>query len=208
MKSLSKCVLCAIALLSSTGCQGQVRSSAGARPALQISEADGGSIVTKLGYGIEVNKGSSLHRRWFVLNDPTAPVQLASAGISTVYKSSSIGGDYEYVPVGSINAAQPISAYEIRYLLFDVWGEHMRTLSATNIVDMTGTRSTDKDGMWRAWENDVSQMQTVVAFVARVRTADGRVWQYDPGALLRSIDQVKVKLTEQELNPEKEKQKP
>ena len=196
-----------VVLVTAPGCSGQTRLASDGST-LQITQSDGGSVVTKLGYGIKVNDGSTLQRHWYVLNDPSAPVQLSNAGINSVYRESSIGGDYKYVPVGSITALKPISAYEVRFLLFDVFGDHMETLSGTTLVDLTGDRSIAKDGTWRAWETEVSEMLTVVAFVARARTADGRIWEFNPAKLLRTVEQVKVKLTEKELTPEREKPKP
>jgi hypothetical protein len=52
---------------------------------LQSTISDGGSVVTDLGYNIKVNKNSSLHRSWVVLNDPGCPVQLNGAGIATAF---------------------------------------------------------------------------------------------------------------------------
>ena len=171
--TISLLLAAALILVIAPGCKGQTRLAADGST-LQITESDGGSVVTKLGYGIKVNDGSTLQRHWYVLNDPSAPAQLTNAGINTVYRESSIGGDYKYVPVGNITALKPISAYEVRFLLFDVFGDHMETLSGTTLVDLTGDRSIAKDGTWRAWENQVSEMLTVIAFVARVRRADGR----------------------------------
>jgi|SRR5271157_55360 len=170
---------------------------------LQLEELNGGSTVTKLGFGIQINKGSSLQRRWFVLNDSSCPVRLSGAGITTVYQSSSIGGDYEYKPVGTANASEPITAFELRFLLFDVWGQHMETLSGTQISDYTGQIPLKDIGTWRAGENDVSEMLTVVTFVARAKKPDGSVWEYDPSSLLEQVE----KLTEKELTPEREKPK-
>jgi len=201
--------LCAASILLTTAaCQGQTRrEQASAGPALQVTDADGGNVATKLGYGIEVNKGSTLHRRWYVLNDLSDPIQLSNAGVNTLYQSSSIGGDYEYKPVGTVTSTLPVSAYEIRFLLFDIWGNHMQTLPATTVTDFTGDRSIASDGSWRTWENDVSELLTVVAFVARARTTDGKLWEYDHKKVLNSLEGIRVKLTENELAPEKEKPK-
>jgi hypothetical protein len=174
---------------------------------MQVEELSGGSVVTNLAYGIQVNKGSSLQRRWFVLNDPSCPVKLSGVGINSVYERSSIGGDYKYKPVGVANANEPITAFELRFLLFDVWGQHMQTLSGTQVSDVSGQIALKDVGTWRAWENNVSEMLTVVSFVARVKKPDGSVWEYDPSSLLQQVEKIKVKLTEKELTPEREKPK-
>ena len=198
------CVVLVLMLSIVASCSGQVTHANGENRALTTVEANGGSVVTNLGYGIQVNKGSSLQRRWFVVNDDSCPMQLNGAGINTTYRSSS---DYSYVPVGSANFREATTAFEIRFLLFDVWGEHAETLDASKIVDAQGEITLKDIGTWRASENEVSGMFTVIAFVASVRKPDGTVWQYDAGSLLQQIAKIKVKLTEKELTPEREKPK-
>jgi hypothetical protein len=173
-----------------------------------VEEVDGGSVVTNLGYGIAVNKGSSLHRRWFVLNDPTAPLSMIGTGVTTKYTSGRVSGDYSYEPTGSVTSKVPVTAFEVRFLLFDIWGKHMKTLSSTDVTDLQpGTPfNLETSGSWRTWESDVSELQTVVAFVAHVRLADGTVWAYDSASLVREIQEIKLKLTESELAPEKRKE--
>ena len=175
--------------------------------ALQVAELSGGSVVTNLGYGIQVNKGSSLQRRWFVINDPSCPVRLSGAGISTVYQSSSIGGDYKYKATGQAVTTETVTAFQVRYLLFDIWGEHARTLSDTEVSDLRGQIALKDTGSWTTWENDDSEIFTVVSFVARVRRPDGTIWEYDPSSMLQQVEGIKVKLTEKELTPEREKPK-
>lgn len=163
-------------------------------------------MVTNLGYGIQVNKGSSLQRRWFVINDPSCPLRLSGAGINTVYESSS-GGGYEYRSAGLANAGEMITAFEVRFLLFDIWGEHIRTLTDTEVSDLRGQISLKDAASWTAWHTDVSEILTVVSFVARVRRPDGTVWEYDASSLLQQVEKTKVTLTEKELIPEREKPK-
>jgi hypothetical protein len=155
--------------ISPQGAPGPPSSPKNSGRPLQVEELSGGSVVTNLGYGIQVNKGSSLQRRWFVINDPSCPVRLSGAGISTVYQSSSIGGDYKYKATGLAITSETVPALEVRYLLFDIWGEHTRTLSDTEVSDLRGQLALKDTGSWATWENDVSEIFTVVSFVARVR---------------------------------------
>jgi hypothetical protein len=60
---------------------------------------------------------------------------------------------------------------------------------------------------WTAWHTGVSEILTVVSFVARVRRPDGTVWEYDASSLLQQVEKIKVTLTEKELIPEREKPK-
>jgi len=95
----------------------------------------------------------------------------------------------------------------VRYLLFDIWGEHARTLSDTEVSDLRGQVALKDTGSWATWENDVSEILTVVSFVARARRPDGTIWEYDVPSLLQQVEKIKVTLTEKELAPEREKPK-
>jgi hypothetical protein len=98
---------------------------------LTIQTYDGGSAVTELGYGIAVNKGSSLHRRWYVINDASCPVELGTVGIRPVY--SERGRNYDFNPVGDLTPRVAISAVEVIFVQFDLWGNRERGLSADEI---------------------------------------------------------------------------
>ena len=50
---------------------------------IDVNTTDGGSVVTELGYDLKVNDTSSLRRSWVILNDPTCPVRLINAGVTT-----------------------------------------------------------------------------------------------------------------------------
>jgi hypothetical protein len=180
---------------SSRSVQGQAK--------LDVSSLDGGAVTTTLGYGITVNKGSSLHRQWFVINDPTCPISLAAAGINTTYDK-----DYSFKGTGNITAKEPIMAFEVRFMIFDVWGNHMRTLSQTELRDIAAGSPVElkNAGSWSARENDVSDYLTSVGFVAHVRTSAGKAWSADSKAVLHEVEAVKLKLTQEQLDPPKPKQ--
>jgi hypothetical protein len=170
---------------------------------LQSTTLDGGSVATDLGYSIKVNKNSSLHRSWVVLNDPGCPVQLTGSGIVTAYG----GRDYAYRQVGTFTASEPVAAFEVRYVLFDVFGEHMKTLSAVSVSDAApGTPLPLSDvGSWRALENDVSELLTSVAFVAYVRNSEGKVWRYQDKAITNELAKIRLTAGAGVLDPSKEK---
>lgn len=164
---------------------------------------DGGPITTDLGYNIIINKGSTLRREWIVVNDPACPLALGDVGIVTEYG----GRDYRYRATGSAVAKEPLKALEVRFLLLDVWGAHMKTLSGIEVADLATQATFDLAGnfSWRAWENDVTELHTSVAFVAHVRTGDGRVWAANLDAISRELGKFRGKLGKDVLTPEKEK---
>ena len=182
-------------------------ASADNGPSLQVTDMDGGSVVTDLGYKIRVNDGSSLHRHWYILNDQGAPVSLSSVGVKTSYRSESYGGEYRFLPVGMATPTMPIQAVETRMMIFDIWGNHMKTLTGTQVRDFAAGAPIDlsKSGSWRTSENEVSEVLTVVSFVANVRKLDGTIWTCDVKKVFGEVQRIKVKLSESDLTPEREK---
>jgi len=170
--------------------------------AIVVTSTDGGSVVTDLGYGIRVNKNSSLRRAWVTMNDPSCPVQLSGAGVTTGYGDR----EYNFIPAGSCEASESVSALEVRYLLYDVFGEHMKTLSGTDVSDRPANLAFPlKDsGEWRAWENEVSELLTVVTFIAQVRTTSGKVWRYQEKAIGGELAKMRLQLSAGMLEPGKE----
>jgi hypothetical protein len=183
--------------------EGHTDIALGADIPLQVAELDGGSVITDLGYKIRVNDGSTLHRRWYVLNDPGAPVALSGSGVKTIYRS----GEYNFVAVGTGTPSVPIQALEVRMMIFDVWGNHLKTLSVTALRDyQQGTQiDLSKDGIWRTYENEVSETLTVISFVACARRADGISWFFDAKKVLGEVQHIKLKLSEADLSPQKDK---
>jgi hypothetical protein len=168
---------------------------------LVVTTLDGGSVTTDLGYGIKTNKNSTLHRTWVILNDPACPVQISEAGLSISY------GDrqFNFLQVGTLTASEPVSAFEVRYVLYDVFGEHLKTLSATAVTDVAANspRPLRDGGSWRAWDNEVTDLMTVVAFVAQVRTQSGKIWRYQDKALSQELGKIKLQASAGVLDPTK-----
>lgn len=173
------------------------------RQVLQVFDFDGGSVVTDLGYNIRLNSESSLHRRWVVVNDPDCPAQLKVAGINTSY------GDQEYLftQSGRLSCSEVIVSLELRYVLYDVFGRHLKTLSSVTIRDILPARFIELSelGQWRGWENEVSSLHTIVAFVAHVRTAEGRVWRHKERPLSDELARIELTASPDVLNPVKDK---
>jgi hypothetical protein len=162
---------------------------------------DGGSVTTELSSNIQVNKGSELRRQWVILNDPTAPAQLENAGIATSYLSR----EYSFKPTGKLKVSSPLTAVEVRYLLYDVFGQHMKTLAGSEVTEFgSGSENQLSEfGSWRAWENDVSELLTVVVFVAQARTKDGRVWRYNDKSISTELIRIRLQVSAGTLEPTK-----
>lgn len=141
-----------------------------------VNRGSAGSIRTPLGYGIVLNSDSSLEREWVTVNNTGVPAQLVGAlPLTTAYKSGGYSGEYRYVAEYQIDAKEPLSAVEVKFLTFDIWGDNQRTLSATAIQDLPAGQ-TKLTGQWHAVsENEASEYYASIAYIARVRTKGGRV---------------------------------
>jgi hypothetical protein len=149
----------------------------GGASALQaVTRADGGAITTTLGYGIAVAKDSTLKREWLVVHDAAFPADLdGTPGVSTVYIPKEYSGEYRYRAAFTLTTREPIQAVQIVFLTFDVWGNHVRTLSFEEVADIPAGQKEMK-GEWSLLsENDVEKHYASIGYVARVRLGDGRV---------------------------------
>ena len=182
---------------------------------IQTTMEDGGSVVlpgepNSIGgfYG-GANEGSTLRRSWVTLDDTDSPLALVGAGVSVSGKPT----NRWFGVAGVIQPRVPISAFEVRFVLLGMFGEHLTTLSKTEVkdldVDDEVILSEMRSHMRRAgadWEanwHDVSELLTVVSFVAYVRTREGVVWRYDEDAIserLRELGSGELQLKE-ESNP-------
>lgn len=166
---------------------------------VQVSAYPGGSVTTELSRNIKVNPESSLERSWVVLNDPTSPIQLSGAGIETLYRDSR----YSLRPTGTFTATAPVVAFEIRYALYDMFGQHIKTLTGTEVRDVDEGESLPLSpvGTWHAFEDEVRELLTVVAFVSAVRPRDGEVWTHDQEAVLDRLREVELQVSDGVLSP-------
>lgn len=176
---------------------------------LKATSADGGSVTTTLLGSYKVNKNSSLHRTWVTINDPSCPIQLTGAGISTVYERDAISngsGDYRFRIAGSIIASEPVAAVDVTFILYDPFGDHLRTLGGTYVQDLAAnstTPLTSLGGSWYATENDISELLTVVAFISHARAASGAVWHFNSKAISAELGKIQLQVASGMLEPDK-----
>ena len=183
-------------------------SSPGSSPAggPETTREEGGSIRTELGFGIVLNEESSLQREWIAVHDNLPLVFEGTPGVTTSFQSGSrySSGEYLYSAQATLTAqsSQPVTAFEVRFITFDVFGERMSTLSATEIEDIAPGGKKMFDWRWDLFrENDVSRYFASVAFIANVRTADGQVHRANYGSVLDVVRRFAEEATEADLDP-------
>jgi hypothetical protein len=175
-----------------------------------VTKESGGSIRTDLGYDIVLNKESSLTREWITVHDSSIPADIfGTAGVQTIYEAGRkyANGSYKYTTKFSITSSENLSALEIRFLTFDIWGDHVRNLSITEIMDITAGVVKKIDGKWNVYsENEVAEYYASIAYIAQVRTASGQVIKADPKTVLEEARKFTKKFTEIDLEPVPEKE--
>ena len=177
--------------------------------AQSVTKESGGSIKTELAYGIVLNKESSLTREWITVHDSSLPADISgTVGVKTIYESGErySSGSYKYSAEYTITTKEALSAVEVRFLTFDIWGDHSRNLSATDIIDMDAGGTKKFDGKWNVYsENEVSEYYASIAYIAQVRTKSGRVIKADPKVVLEQARKFSKKFVEGDLEPKPEK---
>jgi hypothetical protein len=143
-----------------------------------------------------------------VLNDESCPVKLGNVGILARYKPSQYSGSYEFVSNGPVTVTQDIEALRLVFVVFDIFGDKMRGLSAIQVKDFTAQASIPHDGSWYATENDVEKFFTSVAFVSDVMLKDGRIWRSDYKTISSKLAEVEIKISEAALEPDAPKPDP
>ena len=125
-----------------------------------------------------LNEKSSLKRSHIFLNDSTCPVR-TTAYIDTKYSKDD--GNFTFVLRGKAFPLVAIQALEISFFVYDVFGERIQKYSCVEVLDMEEKveiiLSTFKTS-WGSSLYDCSIFLTSVAFVSKVRTATGKLWEY------------------------------
>ena len=170
-----------------------------------VTRQTGGSMVVPLSSTIKLNDGSSLQRERIGLRHAGFPAAVVGApAITCTYESGDrySRSGYKYKGAIEVLTSEPLAAIEVRVLLFDVFGEHEETLTATAVRDIPQGSTTFSDWGWNEYsENDCSAQHASLTYVARVRTKDGRVLSADPKPVIAEARRFSKNLTEAALEP-------
>ena len=151
--------------------------------AAETTSGNAGRMTFYTGYGAVANKGSTLERKWVVVNDPNLPVQISKyKGIKPLYSDQQWTYDATYW----IDVTDSIAAFEVRIIPFDIWGERDTTLTATDITDLeAGVESRKFSGKWRILSDTTAlEHYASLAYVARVRLQSGKILRADTDPIL------------------------
>jgi hypothetical protein len=161
---------------------------------LDLTEIDGGSMANGQ-YGVVLQKNTSIHRKWYILNDHTCPVQLSGAGAIPVSTSA-------FLLKGDVTTSARTTAIDVVAVLFDLWGDHLMNLDMLKVTDLDSNATvplSDSDSKWLADEHTVKDYLTSAMYVRRVRLSDGKLWLADMPAILRKLTEIPLKVSKEEL---------
>ena len=176
---------------------------------VEIIRASGGSIQTFLSSRIRLNEESSLEREFITILDRSLPVVFTgSVGVVTRYKEATdySASSYIYQAQAQVGFTEDIRAFELRYLTFDVWGKHIQTLSAVEIADVKAGVVRDIKSEWLLhFENEACAHYASIAYVAAVRTPEGKVLLGPADAAIREAQRFSTKFSVVDLEPKVDK---
>jgi hypothetical protein len=141
-----------------------------------------GPFTFKL-FGVDLNKGSSLQRESVLFNDPSCPVLVVKNAMTFDYADRQL----RISSATELVLSQAVTALELRHILFDVFGQHMRNLSNTEAKDFSLGPSSLK-GTWNLFDdNATSELLTTVTYISRVRLPDGTQWVFNSDNLTAAL---------------------
>ena len=144
-------------------------------------------------------------REWITVDDELLPAKyVGHVGVQTIYRKETdyAASGYEYQAQYSITLSDSLTAIESRFLTFDVWGEHVSTLSACEIVDLALGQTQAFNHSWNVYdENEVARFYASIAFIAQVRTASGHVIKGNIETVMQEAKQFSAKFEESSLSP-------
>ena len=86
------------------------------------------------------------------------------------------------------------------------WGDHIKTLSATKIIDLKAGETRSFNAEWILYSgNEASEYYASIAYIARVRTKSGRVIKADPEVVIKEARKFSSKFAVSALEPKPEK---
>lgn len=144
-----------------------------------------------------VNERSTLTRKAYLLNDAKCPVL-----IEELNATPEAGKDWRMVLDGKIRARAAITAVDIRFVLFDLFGSHISTQQKLIVEDIGADDLALVYGPgWGTSEKEVKVLHTTFAFVAQARLANGSVWKYDPLDVARALVKLQLRIDPARLEP-------
>jgi hypothetical protein len=157
---------------------------------------EGGSVTTiNLRNQFTINKGSSLGRTFYNINLKDCPIELTEAGINTQWID-----DFTLAAGGKIFPLLPVSAYEIHFVLFDVFRRPIRILATSYVRDIKDIQDFPSGtAYWFGSKVDLQNYFTSIAYVAHVRDSQGVLWKFSKDLIKSEVSKLGFQYPENEI---------
>ena len=162
---------------------------------VRVATGTAGSMKQRLG-GVEINKESTLLREALVIHDHRLPVVFNGTPVArTTYRDRSV----ELTVTADVIANAEVRAWSAVVITFDVFGESQGRFGATEVEDIGKGGLKEHTWRWRFSESDALTHFATVAYIRRVRTAEGQVQLADHG-MVRCVGELfALSITEADL---------
>ncbi len=166
-----------------------------------VTRSQGAPMKIDIGRSGAMNKDSTLRREWIVIHHLGFPADFEyEVGVDAYHA----GSEYRYKSDIHVTPKEPITAIEIRFLLFDVWGKHIRTLSFTKVADLEAGGRQLGQAEWNLFSvNEASEFYASIAYIARVRTKAGKIVNSDVTPVLDEARKFSSKFSAEDLEPKR-----
>jgi|694.fasta_scaffold90661_2 hypothetical protein len=178
------------------------------QPSRRVIQATAGPLGIRCDSWIDsqrhINKASSLRVGWWTIIDDTLPIRFFEpCGIL----AHNIANDYplalRYAATTSVQCYdEMVAALEVRYMTFNVWGQHVATLVANEVQDLTVGHRIRYGHKWHLFsETEADVFCDSLCFISRVRLSSGTVREADLSFVLREAQRICEKVSESDLEP-------
>jgi hypothetical protein len=168
-----------------------------------VTKQPGNPLKFNLGYSVFLNEDSSLLTEWIAIHDTSILADFTGTpGIFLSYEASSkySSGGYNYKAKYEITPLEDLTAIEVRFIIFNIWGERESNLSATEVMDLKAGETYPFAPIWReSSESDASEYYASIMYIARTRTKDGKILQANLGAVVEEARKFSSKFNESDL---------
>jgi hypothetical protein len=166
-----------------------------------VLQASGGSVAIERELGA-VSSKSSLELQWIMVVDSSLGLVFDGAvGAEGTYSKPY----FQYLANMKMRALKPVTAFEVRFLVFDVWKDFQVLLSFSQLEDLAAGQQKSFKRVWGYYgESQLRDHYISIGYVSRVRLADGSTIVADTAPVLKVAQAIQSSVTVQNLTPKPE----
>jgi hypothetical protein len=156
---------------------------------IQIVKNDGGKIHGE--EELKNNAKSSLRLEWYILNDPTCPIQLIGAGVREYQQRGSYPLAYYYQANLQMQVQERVAAYQVKFHLYNVFGQFLDELVVYEVRDLEAKEIyLQEEFFTRSADQNLGALLKVIAYITYIRKADGSLWRYPEGSVSKIVTEL------------------